>query len=260
MDHITFVIASLNNGYDDNPADPVKNFHLSRTLATISNLKNNFNANIVFVDWCSSIQNRFFNYLPHGIKYVHVNPSVIDELHKNNESTLKFYEWIAKDIGSCFVDTEWILFTNGDNLFTEQNVNYLSNYNLSDKYWYSATRLNIDNSIYTDNFKDLFGKLQIDANIKVLHSCNFCHGDFLLCNKSKYVQSGGFPYIHEHAFGDTILANRLAQSGVHQKSLDISFYHINHRACGSSFVYSKEPIDKNYFQQFILANSNYTTT
>lgn len=256
----TFILASLNNGYDNHESDPVKNFHFTRTVMSANSLASIHNAQVIFVDWCSKNENKYRSHLSPGIKYVYVKPFINEELHKNNNSTMLFYEWIAKDIGAYFAETNWLLFTNGDNFFPTQTIEHLNQTQLNPNQWYSAKRLNIKNNVFVNDIADFQQTIDTkQSQFDVIQECIFCHGDFTLCFKEKYEQAGGYDYIHRHAYGDHWLMNKLSQIGCNQQFLNLHFYHISHSAWGQAFVSSEASIDKPYIKQLILSTCEVET-
>ena len=251
----TFVYASLNNGYDNNPNDPVPNYHLERTAFSVNSLKERWNANIVFVDWCSQNENKFQSKLSQGVTYAHVHPKVIDKLHEGNDSTQLFYEWISKDIGATFVDTKYVIFINNDILISKTCMETIVNTECDNKTWITINRANIDNKIFTDpNLYDIIDETPDQLNI--LDVCTFCHGDFTACTTELYEKVGGYPYIHKHAYGDHLLMYALnAHNSRHIHISHAPIYHLNHKSKGSSNVFSENPIDKLQIKQFIIQNT-----
>lgn len=257
---VTFIISCLNNGYDDNPADPVSNYHRERTVCSVKHLVELYEANVVFVDWCSKPEHQFLPFLPKNTKYVYVPTNIIDLLHQNNESTQKFYEWIAKDIGAHFVSTDWILFTNGDNFFPKTLIEAIDTH-LDEKKWYSATRINFENKIFQLPTNEFLQKICFESDtIKPFprHEqdnpiCGFCYGDFTLCTKKAYNLAGGYVYSHKHAYEDHTLTNSLATAGVSHQPLNLNLFHIHHANSGQCAIYSQQPIDKQQIKTTILS-------
>ena len=254
MKSVTFILASLNNGYDDNAEDPVTNYHFKRTLFSANRLKDKFNANVIFVDWCSKEENKYEHYLSKGITYVHVPSLINDELHKNNEATMFFYEWIAKDIGAHFAETKSLIFTNGDNVFSKDFMSHPWHSANVESHWYAGYRLNISNEVFVD--EEAF-HIAIDTNptsFNILHECGFCHGDFTFCSKKAYDEIGGYDYSHRHAHEDTVLSRKFELHGITPLHINCRFYHLNHKATGNHFISSEQPINKPYIKNLILKN------
>lgn len=249
---ITFIFASLNNGYDNNPDDPVQDYHLKRTVYCVNRLAEKHNANIIFVDWCSSEENIFKNYLSKNITYIHIPSSVLLELHKGNESNQNFYEFISKDIGSHFCETENILFTNGDNLFSAHTLKEMNELDTK-KYWYSGLRINIESKWFLDSRLETLIE-ETPHPFTPLHECGFCYGDFMLVSKYNYDEAQGYNYSHVHAYEDTNLANRLNAKGIAEKQLVNPIFHLNHSNWGKHFVSSHAKINKTEIKEYILNN------
>ena len=255
MRDITFVYGSLNNGYDNSPEDPVSDYHFERTLFSANSLKTRYNANVVFVDWCSENSKKYKNRLVPGIHYVYVPPIVNQYLHEGNESTQQFYEWIAKDIGAHFTVTDKIAFVNGDNIFPKGFMEKLALLSFSPKTWYAANKIDITN----EGFKDSSSLYKIaDHNPERFNVIggpyNFCFGDFSLMYKTSYDEAGGYPYIHKHAYGDVLLNNSLAAKSVILKTFEETFYHLAQNGAGKSCVFSEDIIDKPKIKSLILQN------
>jgi hypothetical protein len=253
MKDITFILSSLNNGYDNTVNDPVKNYHQQRTVFFVQRLKK-FNAKVVFIDWCSDEESKYRNFLPTDVKYIYIPKLILNELHKNNNCTMNFYEWISKDIGAYYSETKNLLFTNGDNLFSKQLFEEIVNLN-TDNTWYSGKRINIDNEVFKDKIT-LENLLENDpGKFKVLDECDFCFGDFTLINRVDYERVGGYNYSHVHAFEDSILAEKLKHTGILQKSINSPFYHLNHSKASRCKIFSNSPIDKNAIKNAIINNA-----
>jgi hypothetical protein len=251
----TFVLTSLNNGYDDSKDDPVENYHLERTIFTANLLKNKFNQNVLFVDWCSKEENKYEKHLPKGIKYIYIPTFINDELHKNNESTLFFYEFISKDIGVYFTETKNIAMINGDNIYTKKFIQEMESVNDLNNNWYAGYRLNIENDVFKDK-NLLYNMDETEFNkLKIIHNCNFCYGDFTLCSKNVYDKVGGYNYSHQHAGEDTKLHLNFQKHNINIKHINTPFYHLNHNKSGNSFVSSNSSINKDYIKNLIIKNA-----
>ena len=256
MRDITFVYGSLNNGYDNGPADPVPNYHFERTIFSANSLKTRYNANVVFVDWCSESSKKYKNSLVSGIHYVHVPPIVNEYLHEGNESTQQFYEWIAKDIGAYFTVTDKIAFVNGDDIFPKNFIEKLTLLSFSPDTWYASNKIDITNELFKNSslLYDIADNNPKKFNV-IGGPYNFCFGDFSLMYKTSYDKAGGYPYIHKHAYGDVLLNNSLAANSVKHKTFEENFYHLAHNKAGKSYVFSQAIIDKPKIKSLILQNA-----
>jgi hypothetical protein len=250
MNNFTFILASHNNGYDNTPEDPVENYHLQRTVFFVERLKR-IGLNVVFVDWCSDRDNQYKNFLPKGVKYIYVIPEILNELHNNNDCSMSFYEWISKDIASFYSDTDNLIFTNGDNLFSKKFFNEIGNIDTS-KAWYSGNRINIGNLIFKDKL-ELENTLNNNPkNFEIFDECGFCYGDLTIISKENYNLAGGYNYSHVHAYEDTRLAERLKNVGIAQNYISSPFYHLYHSKTSRSKIFSNSIIDKNYIKGKII--------
>lgn len=256
----TFVYASLNNGYDNTPSDPVPNYHYERTIFSVNTLKTLYDIDVVFVDWCSEEKNKYLAGLVPGIKYVYVPPTVNEYLHKGNNSKQQYYEFISKDIGSNFVETEKIAFANGDVLFPEKFIAKMSEQQFSPEIWYTATRVSIQNDVFRDREKLLYNINNNVNSFQVTDICTFCNGDFTWCYKSAYDKAGGYNYSHRHAHEDTNLTCAFERQNFKNINLTDQFFHLDHSARGSAHVFSDSPIDKTEAKSFILNHVQITKT
>lgn len=256
----TFVFTSLNNGYDNNPSDPVPNYHFERTAFSVNTLKTLYDIDIVFVDWCSEEKNKYFSGLVPGIKYVYVPPLVNDYLHEGNDSKQQYYEYISKDIGSTFVETEKVALVNGDNLFPEKFIQKLSEQQFPPEIWYTATRVSIQNDVFKDREKLLHDINNNTESFKVTDVCTFCNGDFTWCYKSTYDKAGGYNYSHRHAHEDTNLTCAFERHNFKNINLKDPYFHLDHRARGSEYIFSHSVIDKDKTKSFILNHVQITKT
>jgi hypothetical protein len=230
---ISLVLSARNDGYGGNRVD-IENFAMRRlkiTLSSIQNISPKFE--IVVVEWAPDSNRKpiidFIKTIP--AKIITVDPQFQIELQKNNtNSTLNFYEYVAKHIGILRSQFENIIICNPDNIFPKGCFSIVQDA-FKKRDIIRAIRKEIHRNNVMNPIKELLKSAE-DQTFNVRRDFNRAAGDFCGFTKQQYFSVGGFARVHGNAGCDNEILNRFAAKGYHINQR-YHHYHINHDYSGS---------------------------
>lgn len=215
---ITFVLASRNDGYacvnQDWQQEQIKKIE----NCIYSSEKTFLNRKFILLDYnppknTKQLKEIFTQYK--NLKIITLSEDLQKDLDNDNKNgKINFYEFVAKHIGSLFVNTKYIIFINQDLIFPQENSELLVN-SLRMGEINLAFRCKVDYSL---------------VNLPVDYVYNVCHspfkpqikvydiygnGDFLGIEKDKYNKIGGYLLSHQNWAVDNEILYRLGLDNMH---------------------------------------------
>lgn len=219
---ITFILASRNDGYAC-----INNNWEEEQIKKIENCiysseKTFPNRKFILLDYCPPKNNKPLKELFTQYKNVKVitlsDQLQVDLNNDNKQDKINFYEFVAKHIGSLFVQTKYIIFINQDLIFPQENSEILINSLRADEI-NIAFRCKIDYGLINLPVDYLYNLCNSPLKPQIKVYDVYGNGDFLGISKEKYQKIGGYLLSHQNWAVDNEILFRLGIEDMHPVSM-----------------------------------------
>jgi hypothetical protein len=253
MKKISVICVVRNDNYGLHQEDRTIGF-----LKSLNEIPNKDSYEIIFVEWNPikgelSFYEKYEKYFPLGVNIKIVNVSELAHKSIHNPSNLPLFEYYGKNVGARFSDSEFLIFTNPDNVFFPQTWIDIER-NISEEYFMRLCRADVklvDNSIIheTNGLDTVKGLMKThyhfyEAPAHHLNRAEFyeemtegfmweinhegASGDFFGISKNNYHKIKGYREYWTYGGFDSIICRDCKSIGLKQFILPKYSVHIDH--------------------------------
>jgi len=215
---ITFVLSSRNDGYACVNTDWQQEQIRKIENCIYSSEKTFPNRKFILLDYNPPSNNKklkdiFTQYK--NLKIITLSDQLQTDLNSDNkQQKINFYEFVAKHIGSLYVETKYIIFINQDLIFSKENSEILVNSLRSDEI-NIAFRCKIDYSLINLPVDYVYNICNSNLRPQIKVYDIYGNGDFLGISKEKYNKIGGYLLSHQNWAVDNEILYRLGLDNMH---------------------------------------------